>query len=48
MDQFAKQRTEIIVARQRAEDERRRIAKIERRIVKGFDPSTMEPMLRVG
>ena len=48
MDQFSKQRTEIIVARQRAEDERRRIAKIERRIVKGFDPSTMEPMLRVG
>ena len=48
MGQFAKQRTEIIVARQRAEDERRRIAKIERRIVKGFDPETMEPMLRVG
>ena len=48
MDQFSKQRTEIIVARQRAEDERRRIAKIERRIVKGFDPETMEPMLRVG
>jgi hypothetical protein len=48
INQFAKQRTEIIVARQRAEDERRRIAGIERRIVKGFDPETMEQMLRVG
>jgi hypothetical protein len=48
INQFAKQRTEIIVARQRAEDERRRIAKIERRIVKGFDPETMEELLRAG
>ena len=48
MEQFQKQRTEIIVARQRAEDERRRIAKIERKIVKGFDPVTMEKMLRAG
>jgi predicted dinucleotide-binding enzyme len=48
MQQFAKQRTEIIVARQRAEDERRRIARIERKIVKGFDPETMEQMLQAG
>ena len=48
MGRFAKQRTEIIVARQRAEDERRRIAKIERKFVKGFDPETMGQMLRTG
>jgi hypothetical protein len=48
MGQFTKQRTEIIVARQRAEDERRRIARIERKIVKGFDPETMEQMLQAG
>ena len=47
-DAFTRQRTEIIVARQRAEDERRRIAKLARRIVPGFDPETMEPMLRAG
>jgi hypothetical protein len=48
INQFARQRTEIIVARQRAEDERRRIARIDRKIVKGFDPETMEEMLRAG
>ena len=47
-DAFTRQRTEIIVARQRAEDERRRIAKLARRIVPGFDPETMEPLLRAG
>lgn len=44
--QFAGDRLEVILARQRAEDERRRIAQIERKFVKGFDPLTMEHLLR--
>jgi hypothetical protein len=35
---FKTQRREIIKARQRQEDERRRIAQLERRIVKGYTP----------
>ncbi|MEI7466517.1 MAG: hypothetical protein WCJ87_14335, partial [Burkholderiales bacterium] len=46
MHRFSKERTDAIVARQRDEDERRRIAGIERRLVKGFDPATMESMLK--
>jgi len=43
---FRVQRREIIKARQRQEDERRRIAKIERRIVAGYDPAWDDELYR--
>jgi hypothetical protein len=46
MHRFSQERTAAIVARQRDEDERRRIAGIERRLVKGFDPATMSDLLK--
>jgi putative SOS response-associated peptidase YedK len=42
---FKDQQRDIIKARQRAEDERRRIAKIERRIVSGYDPAWDEELM---
>jgi hypothetical protein len=42
---FRDQQREVIKARQRAEDERRRIAKIERKIVSGYDPAWDEELL---
>lgn len=42
---FREQQREIIKARQRAEDERRRIAKIERKIVSGYDPAWDEELM---
>jgi hypothetical protein len=42
---FRDQQREVIKARQRAEDERRRIAKIERKIVSGYDPAWDEELM---
>jgi len=43
---FRIQRREIIKARQRQEDERRRIAKVERRIVAGYNPEWDDELYR--
>ena len=42
---FKDQQRDLIKARQRAEDERRRIAKVERKIITGYDPAWDEELL---